>query len=142
MGGKNDGRFSVIHLLDVNALIGLGFKEHVLHTRMDKWVRSLKGPTLATCAITELGFVRILAQHPEYDFTVDSARERLGLLKAASEDKLVFLGDHLGVDQLPSWVKQPKQTTDGHLVALAKAHHAVLATFDEKIPGAFVIPDR
>ena len=140
MGGKKDGRFSVIYLLDVNALIGLGFKEHTLHVRMDKWIRTLKGPALATCAITELGFVRILAQHPEYDFTVDCARERLGLLKAASGDKFGFLGDHLGADQLPSWVKQPKQTTDGHLVALAKAHGALLATFDAKIPGAFMVP--
>jgi hypothetical protein len=140
MGGQDDGRFSVTCLLDVNALIGLGFREHTFHLRIDKWIRSKKGLTLATCAITELGFIRILALHPDYDITVDSAKERLALLKAASGDKLVFLGDHLGADQLPPWVKHPKQTTDGHLLALAKAHHAELATCDERIPGAFLIP--
>lgn len=95
---------------------------------------------MATCSITELGFIRILAQHSDYDMTVDLARERLGLLKSAMGDKLIFLSDHLGVDQLPRWVKKPGQTTNGHLIALAKAHGAALATLDAHIPGAFLIP--
>jgi hypothetical protein len=33
----------------------------------------------------------------------------------------------------------PAQTTDGHLLALAGAHSARLATFDEEIPGGVVI---
>ncbi len=140
MGRKNDGRVSVIYLLDVNALIGLGFREHGFHSRMDKWIHSSSSHTFATRSITELGFVRILAQHPEFDITVELARERLQLLKNALGEKLSFLSDHLGANQLPRWVKHPKQTTDGHLVALAKAHSAVLATFDQKIPGAFLIP--
>lgn len=42
--------------------------------------------------------------------------------------------------QLPGWVKAGRQTTDGHLAQLARAHDVVLATLDEQIPGAFVIP--
>jgi hypothetical protein len=37
-------------------------------------------------------------------------------------------------------VKTPKQTTDGHLVQLAKANGAILATLNAGIPGAFLIP--
>jgi len=44
------------------------------------------------------------------------------------------------ISSLPQWAKSPAQTTDGHLVELAKAHSAVLATLDEGIPGAFLIP--
>ena len=41
---------------------------------------------------------------------------------------------------LPGWVRAPKQITDGHLSKLASANGAVLATFDENIPGSYLIP--
>jgi predicted nucleic acid-binding protein len=53
------------YLLDVNALVALGFLQHEFHGRTANWVRRLaqKGvPELATCSITELGFVRVLMQ--------------------------------------------------------------------------------
>ena len=34
------------------------------------------------------------------------------------------------------------QTTDGYLLALAKAHGGALATLDRFIPGALLIPDQ
>ncbi len=74
------------HLLDVNALVALGFLEHEFHERVARWVRRLaaKGtPELATCSITELGFVRVLAQAPQYGFTVGQACNLLQRLKAA-----------------------------------------------------------
>jgi hypothetical protein len=33
------------------------------------------------------------------------------------------------------------QTTDGHLLELARTHQAQLATLDTGIPGALLIPD-
>jgi len=36
--------------------------------------------------------------------------------------------------------KSPAYTTEGHLAQLASANGAVLATLDEGIPGAFLIP--
>jgi hypothetical protein len=51
-----------------------------------------------------------------------------------------FLGDGLDVSQLPNWVKTGNQTIDGHLIQLASAHNARLATLDVKVPGAFLIP--
>jgi predicted nucleic acid-binding protein len=140
MGGKDDGRFSVIYLLDVNALMGLGFSKHAFHDRIENWLESMDQADLATCAITELGFVRILAQLPDHEITMESAQEMLALLKVTSRLSFTFLVDHMGVDQLPKWVKKPGQTTDGHLIALAKAHGATFATLDRKIPGAFLIP--
>jgi hypothetical protein len=53
---------------------------------------------------------------------------------------LTFLPDGHDISHLPAWVKTPKQTTDGHLLQLARANEAVLATLDEKIPSAYSIP--
>jgi len=47
-----------------------------------------------------------------------------------------------GLEHLPRWVKGPKQITDGHLLGLAKAHGAEMATLDERIRGALVIPRK
>jgi predicted nucleic acid-binding protein len=131
----------VKYLLDVNALMGLGFSKHAFHERIENWLASVGRADLATCAITELGFVRILAQLPDHEITVESAQEMLALLKATSLASFTFLVDDAGVDRLPKWVKHAKQTTDGHLVSLAHAHGAVLATLDRKIHGAYLIPE-
>lgn len=68
------------------------------------------------------------------------ARALLGLLKQSRRPVFILLADALGVDALPTWVTLPAQTTDGHLLALAAAHRALLATCDGGIPGAEIIP--
>jgi len=128
------------YLLDVNALIALGIFHHTFHDRVTVWATSLKGVPLMTCSITELGFVRVAAQAPNYGFTVQQAQTLLNSLKTKNQIPLTFLHDGIDIAQLPAWVKTPKQTTDGHLVQLASAHKALLATLDERIPGAFLIP--
>ena len=129
------------YLLDVNALLALGLHEHEFHARLARWVAALRpGDVLATCPITELGFVRILAQVPQYRITIGQARTLLARLKSARARRFTFIADDHGVEHLPPWVKTPRQTTDGHLAALAAAHTAKLATLDEGVPAAFLIP--
>ncbi len=131
------------YLLDVNALVALGFLQHEFHERIARWVRSLASkdaPELITCSITELGFVRVLAQAPQYGFSVAQARTLLLRLKAADVLKFTFIPDDHDVSHIPAWAKTAKQTTDGHLAQLARAKGAILATLDGKIPGAFLIP--
>ncbi|HEX3570934.1 MAG TPA: hypothetical protein VHU44_08930 [Acidobacteriaceae bacterium] len=130
----------MIYLLDVNALVALGFSQHEFHDRMATWIRTENFPPLASCSITELGFVRVLAQAPGYGFSVVQARTVLLRLKKSRALSHTFIADDHDISHLPSWVKNPKQTTDGHLVQLARANSAVLATLDERIPGAYVIP--
>lgn len=130
----------MIYLLDVNALLALGFLHHQFHARMAAWISKRRFSTLATCSITELGFVRVLAQAQAYGFTVAQARTLLVRLKKSPAISITFLTDDRDITHLPTWVKSPGQTTDGHLVELARANAAELATFDEKIPGAFLIP--
>ena len=130
----------MIYLLDVNALVALGFMNHEFHSRLASWVQSHNAPSLASCSITELGFVRVLAQAPAYGFTVTQARALLLRLKQAPASRLTFIADEHDVSHLPGWVRAPKQITDGHLGKLASANGAVLATLDENILGSYLIP--
>jgi predicted nucleic acid-binding protein len=130
-------------LLDVSALVAFGIAEQEFHERVANWIRDLgaAGPLeLATCSITEIGFVRIVAQTPQYAFNVSEARILLLRLKARHGEVFTFIADDHDATRLPGWVKGPKQVTDGHLAQLARANEAVLATLDRGIPGAFLIP--
>jgi len=131
------------YLLDVNTLLALVVLEHEFHARVAKWVERLAGsgvPELATCSITELGFVRVLGQAQEYGSSVAQARELLLKVKGGEGVRWTFIPDDHDISHLPKWVRTPKQTTDGHLAELARANDAVLATLDRRIPRAFVIP--
>jgi hypothetical protein len=130
----------MIYLLDVNALVALGFMEHELHERVASWVRNLEASNLATCSITELGFVRVLAQAPAYRFSVAQARALLLRLKQARPARLTFIADEHDISYLPGWVKTPRQITDGHLGKLASGNGAILATLAENVPGSYLIP--
>lgn len=129
------------YLLDVNALVALGFVNHEFHNRVAFWVQAQQFPMLATCSITEPGFIRMLAHAPAYGLTVAQARTVFLRLKESNLSRLTFMSDDHDVSHLPSWVKMPKQTTDGHLAKLASANEGVLATLDRNIPGAYLIPN-
>ena len=131
------------YLLDVNALVALGFVQHEFHERVAAWVRELSskgGAELATCSITELGFVRILTQASQYGLAVSQARDLLLRFKAERVLKFTFIPDYHDISRLPGWVKTPGQTTDGHLSQLARSKGAILATLDRRIPRTFLIP--
>jgi len=132
----------VIYLLDVNTLLALGVREHEFHQRAALWMKKLStADRLASCAITELGFLRVLLQVSWFGFSMAQGRRLLGELKKADELKWVFLEDNRSATELPRWVTRPKQITDGHLLGLARATGGTLATFDKGIPRAFLVPD-
>jgi toxin-antitoxin system PIN domain toxin len=131
----------VTYLLDVNALLALGFHEHEFHERLARWIAGLGSEeALATCPITELGFVRVLCQAPQYRITIEQGCMLLARLKSARKRRFIFMADTHGAEHLPRRVKTGRQITDGHLCALAAANGATLATPDAGIPGALVIP--
>jgi uncharacterized protein len=132
------------YLLDVNALVALGVQEHIFHERIARWVRSRLSNAddkFLTCSITELGFVRVVSQTPQFSFTIEQAKTTLQKIKTTDGSKFLFLADDHDASKLPAWVKTSRQTTDGHLAQLAKAKSALLATLDRGIPGAAVIPE-
>lgn len=125
-------------LADVNVLLALAWSNHTAHAKARAWWAALgKNDVLATCAITELGFVRVSLQTAAM---VDLAQVKQAVLQLRNaRPGHVFLPDEIGADALPAWVKTARHTTDGHLVALAAAHGANLVTFDKGIPGAVLI---
>lgn len=132
------------YLLDVNALVALGVREHALFERVVTWVQTLNPASdeFATCAITELGFIRVLIQSGvPYTLSIPEAKSVLQRLKASGKIPFAFVVDDQDVSKLPAWVKTSRQTTDGHLAQLARSKNALLATLDRGIPGALVIPE-
>lgn len=129
----------MIYLANVNVLLALAWPQHAHHGRTRAWWNGMmREDALATCSITELGFVRISLQMPIFTTDIVGAKQALAQLRAAKTGHL-FLLDELGADALPAWVKTAKQTTDGHLFVLATRHHAKLATLDTGIPGAVLV---
>jgi predicted nucleic acid-binding protein len=127
-------------LLDVNVLLALAHGAHVHHERVARWIATLGADdVLATCSITELGFVRIAPQ-ARLSPHVAVARDLLAQLRASTRPPFVRLIDDLGADSLPSWADTPAATTDGHLSALAARSAALLVTLDQAIPDSLLIP--
>ena len=81
------------YLLDVHALVALGFTHHEFHDRVAAWIKAVRFPALATCSITDLEFVRVLAQAPSYGFTVTQARTFLLRLKKTDALAFTFISD-------------------------------------------------
>jgi len=119
----------------VNALVALGNGAHAAHAAAEQWLarKQKAGAELASCAVTELGFVRVSAQI-ELLPNVATARDVLAKMKESIGMELI--ADRLGMDRLPDYVKKPNQLTEGHLSALAEANGAKLATFDRGIPNS------
>lgn len=135
----------MIFLLDVNALLAYHYPKHAHHARTRDWLSRLRAEcgedvTLATCPITELGFVRVGSGPAALATSVETARVDLRVLK--SKESMHFIPDDIPERELPDWVRKPAQTTDGYLLALAKKHDGQLATLDRFIPGAVFIPDE
>ncbi len=51
-----------------------------------------------------------------------------------------FLPDDRSARGFPEWCHHHSRTTDAHLLQLAEAHDAKLATLDTGIPGSYVVP--
>ena len=101
------------YLLDVNVLVALCVSEHEFHERVASWMNEAARAgrsELITCAVTELGFLRTLAQAEPYGFTIEQGKDLLSQLKSSKEFHFVFLSDGLGLAQLQRWVRGPSRS--------------------------------
>ena len=131
------------YLADVNVLVAWAWQSHTSHDRVENWIESLQkqsGSVLLTCAITELGFLRVSLQIPGYFIDIVTAQTALSSMKRAHSVTHEFVADNISGSELPIWAKTPRQITDGHLIQVAAATNAQLASLDRGIPGAFLIP--
>lgn len=131
------------YLLDVNVLVAWGWKEHIDHERVAKWLAFERGnpdTEFLTSPIPELGFVRVSVQRAAGTVAVKEACSALEGMLASLGQTHSFIPDDQRGSGLPVWCKVAARTTDAHLLALASAHDAELVTLDMDIPDAFVVP--
>ena len=125
-------------LLDVNVLVAFLWTEHIHHERARSWLSSASERVWATCPLSELGCIRVLAGQTltQNRFTVQSAE---ALLRAfISRERHEFWPDHLQTitgefSASLRHIQGPKQLTDRYLLALAASHDGTFATFDRSV---------
>ena len=132
-------------LLDVNVLLALAWPNHQFHrAAVARLERSRE--RWATCAVTELGFIR-LSSSPAVVGVSKSPAEAAVLLGALLQDSL-----HDYIETLPSpagpalagsfsRILGSKQVTDAYLLRLAAQQGARLLTFDTRL-AALAQDDR
>ncbi len=125
-------------LLDISVLVPLLWPPHAHHSAAQGWFAAIRDSGWATCPVTQLGCVRVLAVPAvsQGTLTVESAAGRLS--EILMEPHHVFWPDDIGISDrrfkasLPHFQSQ-NQLTDRYLLALAAAHDGMLATFDRSV---------
>ena len=115
-------------LLDVNMILASRWTTHPDHHAAKEWIDSVG--EFHTCSIAELGFVRV-SLSPAYRASRAGTQEALSKLHARPGYR--FLNDD--VDGAASPQTDAKDTTDAHLVTLARRHGLKLATLDGALLG-------
>ncbi|MBZ5542671.1 MAG: PIN domain-containing protein [Acidobacteriia bacterium] len=128
---------SKLLLLDVNVLLALAWPNHQFHASARKRLEGSRD-RWATCALTQLGFIRI-SSNPAAVGTAKSPAEAARLLAEMVSDRL-----HVYLDALPPPVSSSfigsfqailgsQQVTDAYLLSLARTRKATLVTFDARL---------
>ncbi len=127
-------------LLDVNVLIALLDADHLHHEAARLWLRDNIDDGWATCPLTEIGCVRIMAQ-PAYPNRLPASRVAERLREATATAHHRFWPDEVSLlsPDVVDWrrIVGPRQISDLYLLALAVARRGRFVTFDARIdPGA------
>jgi hypothetical protein len=124
-------------LLDVNALLALAWPNHQFHRPARRWFAGHDGGW-CTCAITQLGFVR-LSSNPAFTDQAKLPAEATRLLgEMTRHPRHRFIADLPPLDtprfaEVARRLLGHQQVTDAYLVALAARRGAQVVTFDRRI---------
>lgn len=122
---------AVVGLLDVNVLVALLVPEHQHHNSAIEWFTTEGDQGWATCAVTELGVIRVCTQLPGGPWLPETTADRLLLLTAASR-YYEFWPDAIPPATMAEvrTATTAKQITDRYLLGLARRHGGRVITFD------------
>lgn len=123
-----------LHLLDVNALIALGWDAHLHHDTMLAWFKRHAHEGWATCAFTHAGFVRVLSQ-PALGAAASSVAELSeSLASNLAHPAHRFVALNFGFADVlaccTGGVVGHRQVTDAYLLTAAIRARMKLLTFD------------
>ena len=131
-------------LLDVNVLLALAWPNHQFHHQARRWFIDRAPSEWNTCAITQLGFIRLSA-NPAFSGQARTPEEAASLLAAMTARPvhryLADLPPPSGSGSLWRGVAGYRQTTDVYLAFVARTHGTKLATFDRKMTANREIRD-
>lgn len=130
----------MVALLDINVLIARADPGHQFHAEASAWLRSQRQLEIATCPITENGFLRIYG-HPSYPGgpgSPEGAAKDLVILRGRNDH--FFLADTVSLMDRSVSLREagPSQLTDLYLLALAVQHSAKFVTLDQRVPAHLV----
>ena len=128
---------SSTYLLDVNVLLALAWPNHQFHRAARRRLES-SSARLATCALTQLGFIR-LSSNPSVVGVIKSPSESARLLSTMVSD-----ARHVYLNSLPEPASAQvaaafrsllggRQVTDAYLLYLARQNRDTLLTFDSRL---------
>ncbi|WP_291980562.1 TA system VapC family ribonuclease toxin [Luteitalea sp.] len=121
-------------LLDVNVLLALTWPSHQHHQAAHQWFRRESRHGWATCALTQLAFVRLSA-NPSYspDFVTPQEAATL-LVRLTAHARHRFWNDLPGLDASTLQHAQGhQQVMDAYLVQLARHSRGRVVTFDARL---------
>ena len=123
-------------LLDVNALVALGWDSHIHHRAVREWFRDKSDEGWQTCPITESGFVRVSSNPKVLPHRIDAVSAIRFLAELRKVGNHRFLTDEVSItdDDFPE-VRGYRQITDAHLLTLARRNGVPLLTLDTAIAG-------
>lgn len=123
-----------VALLDVNVLLSLAWPTHQHHQAAHRWFSTDAKRGWATCALTQLAFVR-LSSNPAY--TADAVPPQSA---AALLARLTSHAHHRFLGELPPVAVEGLRHTTGHqqvmdayLVSLARLFEGRVVTFDARL---------
>ena len=130
-------------LLDVNLLIALFEPDHPHHDVAHDWFADNQKNGWATCALTQNGFVRILA-NPRQGVALNRVVDLLNHLgQFCASRHHAFWPDSISLTDKkifsPSLLSGHRQIGDIYLLGLAKKNGGCLATLDGGIPLRAVV---
>lgn len=122
---------------DLNVLVALAWPNHQFHRAAVARMNREKDPW-ATCAITQLGFIRLSSTAGVVGRQITPAEARQLLIQLTSHARHRYLENtpdprDEAVGRYMANIYGHRQVNDAYLVAIASAHSARLVTFDTRI---------
>jgi toxin-antitoxin system PIN domain toxin len=124
-------------LLDVNVLLALAWQSHQFHSLVTDRMERQHGPWF-TCAITQLGFIRLSANPVVTKAVVTASQAARLLAQMARDSDHRFAAELIPIEGSASMAAFDRtlgyqQVTDAYLLAMAAQHGATFLTLDTRV---------
>lgn len=123
-----------VWLLDANLLIALTHASHVHHGEAHAWLEQVSKRRWATCALTQLAFVRLTSNPRVVGDTISPSQAMQALASMTAQAQHEYWVDAPEPLQVPTLASAAlvghRQVTDAYLLGLATARSQCLATLD------------